>query len=109
MVEVYVYGADQVCSSCVAFPSSKETASWLKHALQRKYDKQVVVHYVDIYAPEGEDQKVFSKRVLDEDLWYPVVVIEDQVIAEGNPKLKVICDKLEKLSLGNVNKNETTN
>jgi disulfide oxidoreductase YuzD len=109
MVEVYVYGAEQVCASCVTFPSSKETVSWLEHALNRKYGLQVVVHYVDIYAPVGETQAAFSQRVLTEDLWYPVVVIQDEVIAEGNPKLKVIYETLEKLGLGQVKDNETIN
>jgi disulfide oxidoreductase YuzD len=109
MVDLYVYGADQVCPSCVSFPSSKETASWLSHALERKYGKQVAVHYVDIYSPAGEEQVYFAKKVLDEDLWYPVVVIQNEVIAEGNPKLKTICERLEKLGLGKVIDYEATN
>jgi disulfide oxidoreductase YuzD len=109
MVEVYVYGAEQVCASCVSFPSSKETTSWLEYALKRKYGKQAVVRYVDIYTPEGESQIAFAQRVLTEDLWYPVVVIQDEVIAEGNPKLKVIYDTIEKLGLGQVKDNEAIN
>lgn len=109
MVEVYVYGAEEVCPSCIAFPSSKETASWLHHALQRKYGQQVIVRYVDLYSPTNEAQANFAQKVLTEDLWYPVVVIQDEVIAEGNPKLKAVCDKLEKLGLGKVNDHEAIN
>jgi disulfide oxidoreductase YuzD len=109
MVDLYVYGAEQVCPSCVSFPSSKETASWLTHALGRKYGSQIAVHYVDIYAPVGEEQVHFAKRVLDEDLWYPVVVLQNEVIAEGNPKLKTICERLEKLGLGKVIDHEAAN
>ncbi|MXQ55488.1 DUF1462 family protein [Shimazuella alba] len=108
MIDLYVYGAEQICPSCVSFPSSQETASWLKHALNRKYGEQVAVHYVDIYSPVGEDQVNFAKRVQEEDLWYPVVVIQDEVIAEGNPKLKTICDRLETLGLGKVIDHEAT-
>jgi disulfide oxidoreductase YuzD len=109
MIKVYVYGAEQVCPSCVSFPSSKETASWLTHALERKYGKVVDVQYVDIHAPIGEEQELFAKRVFEEDLWYPVVVIQNEVIAEGNPKLKTICERLEKLGLGKVSDHEATN
>jgi disulfide oxidoreductase YuzD len=33
--------------------------------------------------------------VIEEDLWYPVVVIGDEIVAEGNPKLKEICRAVE--------------
>ncbi|MFC7439702.1 YuzD family protein [Laceyella putida] len=96
-VTVFVYGAEQVCPSCVSLPSSKETASWLEAALKRKYGEQVDVCYVDIHQPVGEAEAAFAKRVIEEDLWYPVVVIEGEVVAEGNPKLKVISQLLENM------------
>ncbi|RAL26980.1 YuzD family protein [Thermoflavimicrobium daqui] len=98
-IQVFVYGAEQVCASCVNLPSSQETATWLQSALKRKFSEQVEVVYVDIFAPKGEKEKNFSKRVIDEDLWYPVVVIDDEVIDEGNPKLKKITQKLTELGL----------
>jgi disulfide oxidoreductase YuzD len=96
---VLVYGAEQTCPSCVNLPSAKETSTWLQAALRRKFGNQVEVKYIDIYSPTGEKEIAFSKRVIDEDLWYPVVVIEDEIIAEGNPKLKQIVKKLEELGL----------
>jgi disulfide oxidoreductase YuzD len=54
-----------------------------------------MVRYVDIHQPEGDKEAAFSRRVIEEDLWYPVVVIEDEIVAEGNPKLKEICRVLE--------------
>jgi disulfide oxidoreductase YuzD len=100
MIDIFVYGAEQICPSCVSFPSSKETASWLQHALTRKYGDKVAVHYIDIFAPQGEQHTNFARRILDEDLWYPVVVIGEDVIVEGNPKLKTIYERLEMLGLG---------
>lgn len=98
-VEIDVYGAAQVCPSCVNLPSSRETATWLQAALKRKYGNQVIVRYIDIHQPEGEKESAFSRRVIEEDLWYPVVVIQDEIIAEGNPKLKQIHAVLEKLGV----------
>ncbi|MGA9173061.1 MAG: DUF1462 family protein, partial [Thermoactinomyces sp.] len=34
-IEVLVYGAEQLCASCVNLPSSRETATWLSAALGR--------------------------------------------------------------------------
>jgi disulfide oxidoreductase YuzD len=94
---VYVYGAEQICSSCVNLPSSKSTATWLEAALGRKYGDKIKVRYVDIHQPETETESFFCKRVLEEDLWYPVVVIGDEIVAEGNPKLKEICEAIDRL------------
>lgn len=98
-VEICVYGAEQVCPSCVNLPSSRETAEWLQAALGRKYGSQVLVRYIDIHHPQDEKEEFFSRRVIEEDLWYPVVVIQDQIVAEGNPKLKDIYAALEKIGI----------
>jgi disulfide oxidoreductase YuzD len=98
-VQVYVYGAEQVCASCVNLPSSKETAEWLKVVLHRKFGDQVELVYVDIFSPENERDVQFSQRILEEDLWYPVVVIEGEIVDEGSPKAKKIVNKLIELGL----------
>jgi len=100
MLEILVYGAEVRCASCINAPSSTETASWLQAALSRVYDQHAFrVRYVDIFNPQTEQEKEFSKRVVDEDLWYPVVVIKDKVITEGNPDLKVIYKQLDELGI----------
>ncbi|RXT05741.1 DUF1462 family protein [Ammoniphilus sp. CFH 90114] len=100
MVEIIVYGAEELCASCLNAPSSRETASWLEAALNRVYDKEAIkVRYVDIHQPSSDEEKEFSTRVLEEDLWYPVVVIKGNVITEGNPDLKVIYKKLDELGI----------
>ncbi|MBA4542082.1 MULTISPECIES: YuzD family protein [Thermoactinomyces] len=94
-IEVLVYGAEELCASCVNLPSSRETATWLRAALGRKYGEQVSVRYIDIFNPQTEEEAAFSRKVIDEDLWYPVVVIAEQIVAEGNPKLKEIVRIIE--------------
>ncbi|WP_102273991.1 YuzD family protein [Cytobacillus massiliigabonensis] len=97
-VEISVYGAEQLCPSCVNLPSSKETYEWLQAAIQRKYpDQPFKITYVDIHnPPEDEEKRIFASKVIEEDLFYPVVLIEDQLVGEGNPRLKTIYAEMEK-------------
>ncbi|SMO82789.1 YuzD family protein [Melghirimyces algeriensis] len=105
-VELLVYGAEELCPSCVNFPSAQETASWLEAALERTYGDQISVRYVDIHQPLGDEEKAFSQRVIDEELWYPVVVIDGEIVGEGNPRLKDIKKKLESMGLYAVETNQ---
>lgn len=98
-VEIFVYGAEQICASCVNLPSSKETYEWLDAAVSRKFpNQQIKISYVDIFNPPTEDEskKEFAQRVIDEDMFYPVVLIEEEIVGEGNPRLKTIFAELEK-------------
>ncbi len=97
-VEIIVYGAEVLCPSCVNLPSSKETYEWLDAAIARKFPEQAfTISYVDIYnPPEDSSKKEFAVRVIEEDMFYPVVVIEDEIVGEGSPKLKTIYKELEK-------------
>ncbi|WML41043.1 YuzD family protein [Neobacillus sp. OS1-2] len=97
-VEIVLYGAQTLCPSCVNLPSSKETFEWLEAAIARKFPEQPFkMTYVDIQQPTGESEKVsFAQRVIDEDMFYPVVVIKDKIVGEGNPRLKTIFAELEK-------------
>jgi len=97
-LEISIYGAEQICASCVNLPSSKDTYEWLQAALKRKFpDQDFKIHYYDIFeANYDEDKNAFCKRVIEEDLFYPVVVIDDEIIGEGNPKLKRIYQEFER-------------
>lgn len=97
-VEIVLYGAETLCPSCVNLPSSKETYEWLEAAIARKFPSQPFkMTYVDIHQPAGESDKVdFAKKVIEEDMFYPVVVIKEKVVGEGNPRLKTIFAELEK-------------
>ncbi|WP_456277815.1 YuzD family protein [Bacillus sp. AK128] len=96
--EISVFGADVLCPSCVNLPSSKETYDWLEAAISRKFPNQpFIITYVDIYDPvDDEEKKEFAQRVIEEDMFYPVVVINGEIVGEGNPRLKTIYAELEK-------------
>jgi disulfide oxidoreductase YuzD len=97
-VEIIVYGAEQLCTSCVHLPSSKETYEWLKAAISRKFPEQPFqISYVDIYNPPADlTKQKFVERVIEEDMFYPVIVIGDKIVGEGNPRLKMIFSELER-------------
>jgi disulfide oxidoreductase YuzD len=97
-VEIVVYGADQLCPSCVHLPSSKETFEWLEAAISRKYSNHpFTITYVDIYNPPNEEEKSkFAERVIDEEMFYPVVLLEGKIVGEGSPRLKTIFAEMEK-------------
>lgn len=98
-IELIVYGTEQICASCVNMPSSKETYDWLQAAIGRKFPNQPLkISYVDINEPptDNEKKRLFAERVIEEDLFYPVVVIEDDIVGEGDIRLKKIYAELEK-------------
>jgi len=98
-LEVIVYGTGIVCASCVKAPTSEETASWLESLLLRKYGEQVIVRYVDFQHPKNEKEREFAKKIILEDIWYPAVVINDEIITEGNPNIKKIFNKIEEMGI----------
>lgn len=97
-IEIEVYGAEVLCPSCVNLPSSKETYEWLQAAVERKFPNQpFTISYIDIYNPPTEkEKKQFAEKVVEEDLFYPVVVINGEIVGEGNPKLKAVYAEMEK-------------
>ncbi|GAE33282.1 YuzD family protein [Halalkalibacter akibai] len=99
-MKITVYGAEQKCASCIHLPSAKETMEWLEAAITRKYPEvEFDFEYVDIDEP-GPDQThiEFADAIKDDEYFYPLVVLENEVVAEGNPKLKEIYEKIEQLS-----------
>ncbi|MBB6450198.1 disulfide oxidoreductase YuzD [Geomicrobium halophilum] len=97
-IMVTIYGAEKKCASCVNLPSAWETKEWLEALLQRKYsDQNIKFEYIDIEHPKkGHEQ--FSKEIIENDRFYPLVTINGNIVAEGNPKLKVIYAKLDELT-----------
>ncbi|HDU1179685.1 TPA: DUF1462 family protein, partial [Listeria monocytogenes] len=73
-------------------PSSKETEEWLRAAIGRKFSGQpFVVEYVDIFNPPNEKALAdMANKIVEEDYMYPVIVVDGEIIAEGNPRLKDI-------------------
>ncbi len=100
MVNVQVYGTKVICASCVGMPSSTETFEWLQAAIGRKYEGQenkFKFEYIDFQEEqEDEDKKTFAERVVEEDLFYPVVLVNGEIVGEGNPRLKDVYEEIEK-------------
>ncbi|MFX3622854.1 MAG: YuzD family protein [Ectobacillus sp.] len=98
MVKISVYGAKAICASCVGMPSSIETYEWLQAAISRKYPKYSFQYeYIDIFEEQAEKQKqAFSQKVIDEELFYPVVLVNEVIVGEGNPRLKDVYEAIEK-------------
>jgi disulfide oxidoreductase YuzD len=98
-VKISVYGAEVKCASCVNLPSAKETFEWIEAAVNRKYpDNDFEYIYVDLHSPTNEEEKTMAEHIVEEDLFYPIVVINNEIVAEGNPKLSDIYRKLDSLS-----------
>lgn len=100
MVNVQVYGTKVICASCVGMPSSTETFEWLQAAIGRKYegqDNKFNFEYIDFQEEqEDEEKKAFAERVVEEDLFYPVVLVNGEIVGEGNPRLKDVYEEIEK-------------
>jgi disulfide oxidoreductase YuzD len=97
-LNIEVYGADVVCASCVNAPSSKDTYEWLQAAIDRKFpNHQVTFSYIDIEKPiENERQQLIANRIADDEFFYPLVMVNDEMIGEGYIQLKPVYAALEK-------------
>ncbi|WP_262177524.1 YuzD family protein [Saccharococcus sp. Marseille-Q5394] len=97
-VKIEIYGADIICASCVNAPSSKDTYEWLQAAIGRKYPGQSVdIEYIDIESDIIDPkQKGIAEQVRNDEYFYPLVIIEDEVIGEGYIQLKPVFNELEK-------------
>src|SRR5690554_5776949 len=94
---ITVYGRDQICASCVGAPGSKETYEWLRAALNRRYDaKDFTYDYVDLdEEPTNEKHRKMIEKIEEEDMFYPLVLLNDKIIAEGIPNAKKIFQEIE--------------
>ncbi|MFD1066471.1 YuzD family protein [Oceanobacillus locisalsi] len=100
-VTITVYGSEQICASCVGAPSSKDTYEWLQAAIGRKYvTDDVQYRYIDINQPQPDlAEQTYVDKIIEEDLFYPIVWINDTMAAEGIPRLKPIYHALEQQGL----------
>ena len=96
---IEIYGADILCASCVNAPSSKDTYEWLDAAIRRKYPEySFIIRYIDIENdPLDARDADYAARIQDEEFFYPLVLINDEVIGEGYIQLKPVFQKLEEL------------
>ncbi|MCO7176035.1 DUF1462 family protein [Sporolactobacillus kofuensis] len=98
-LELTVYGAEAQCASCVQAPPAKATAEWLEAALKRKFDEKITVRYVDIYEPETDADRLYSKKILTDEYFYPLVVAGNEVLGEGFISLKPVVQYCSHLGL----------
>ncbi|SRR5690606_35975457 len=96
---IEVYGADVLCVSCVNAPSSKDTYEWLQAAISRKYPNQpFTIRYIDIEQPlTNERDQQYAERILNDEFFYPLVLINDEVVGEGYIQIQPVFKALEKL------------
>ncbi|MDR4436374.1 YuzD family protein [Bacillus tequilensis] len=97
-VKLSVYGAETVCASCVNMPTAKDTYEWLEAALKRKYPNQpFAMQYIDIYEPpDNEHAQELAEKIRNDEYFYPLVLVENKIVGEGNPKLKDVYEEMEK-------------
>ncbi|MCD8786583.1 YuzD family protein [Staphylococcus gallinarum] len=91
---VVVYGADIVCASCVNAPTSRNTFDWLQPLLKRKYPEiSFEFTYIDIEKNTenltDHDQQ-FIERIQEDELFYPLVTINDEYVADGYIQLNTL-------------------
>lgn len=98
---IEVFGANIICASCVNAPSSIDTYEWLQAALGRKFpNAEIRYRYVDIEAEleSARDEEIVS-RIQEDEFFYPLVLINDEVVAEGYVDLKPVVTKLQTLGI----------
>lgn len=100
-IKITVYGAKEICPSCVGAPSSQETYAWLQAAIGRKYPEAMIEYeYIDIDGWQSDDKhKQFIEKIFAEDLFYPITFVNDQMVAEGIPQLKTIYKAIDEYNL----------
>lgn len=96
---IEIYGADIMCASCVNAPSSKDTYEWLQAAVTRKYPNQAFsIRYIDIEGViENERDQDYANRIQEDEFFYPLVLINDEVVGEGYVQIKPVFTALEQL------------
>ncbi|HLR64175.1 MAG TPA: YuzD family protein [Pseudogracilibacillus sp.] len=94
---VTVYGRKQICASCVGAPGSKDTYEWLQAAIGRKYNTDKVTYeYIDMDLTSHDDKHLsMIEQMEEEDMFYPLVLMNDEIVAEGIPNLKLIFREID--------------
>jgi disulfide oxidoreductase YuzD len=96
---IEVYGADIICASCVNAPSSKDTYEWLQAAISRKFPEQEVEYrFIDIEKILEDERDIdYANRIQEDEFFYPLVLVNDEVVGEGYVQIKPVYEALKKL------------
>ncbi|MEK4627514.1 MAG: YuzD family protein [Solibacillus sp.] len=94
---IEVFGADIMCASCVNAPSSKDTYEWLQAAIERKYPEQpFTIRYIDIEGViDNERDQDYANRIQEDEFFYPLVLVNEEVVGEGYVQIKPVFAALE--------------
>ncbi|AWE08444.1 disulfide oxidoreductase [Lysinibacillus sp. 2017] len=94
---IEIFGAEIMCASCVNAPSSKDTYEWLQAAIERKYQNQpFTIRYIDIEGIiDNERDQDYANRIHEDEFFYPLVLINDEVVGEGYVQIKPVFTALE--------------
>ena len=94
---IEVFGADIMCESCVNAPSSKDTYEWLQAAIERKYPEQpFTIRYIDIEGViDNERDQDYANRIQEDEFFYPLVLVNEEVVGEGYVQIKPVFAALE--------------
>ncbi len=97
-VKIEVFGANVICASCVNAPSSKDTYEWLEAAISRKYPNQPFeIVYIDIDTELSDARHIkIAEEVRNDEYFYPLVMINEEMIGEGHIQLKPVFTEFEK-------------
>ena len=93
-ISVVVYGAEVVCASCVNAPTSIDTYQWLQALLLRKFPQHYFEFtYIDIRNDTEnltDHDMQFIERINEDELFYPLVTMNDEYVADGYIQYKQI-------------------
>lgn len=97
-VKVNVYGADVVCASCVNAPTSKDIFDWVQPNLKRKFNNvDFTFNYIDINdsANHSDYDESIVERIQDDELFYPLITMNDEIVADGYIQLPQLTKYVE--------------
>lgn len=105
-VVVEILGASVQCASCVNAPSSIDTYEWLEAAISRKYPEYpFTISYIDIEKPIDDTRHLeWADKINADELFYPLVLINNVVAGEGFIQLPPIFKTLESFGFTTTNK-----
>ena len=92
-ISVVVYGAEVVCASCVNAPTSIDTYQWLQALLLSFLQHHFEFTYIDIRNDTEnltDHDMQFIERINEDELFYPLVTMNDEYVADGYIQYKQI-------------------
>ena len=94
---IEVFGADIMCASCVNARRLRIHTNGYKQLSRANIQiKTFSIRYIDIEgAIENERDQDFANRIQEDEFFYPLVLINDEVVGEGYVQIKPIFPALE--------------